>query len=120
MASKHNRYREMEHYMTLALLGAAGLFLLYLICAAFGVVWLKFVLAILAILLSGLCIVYLYLTKELLRHRSRWMSLGFASVILCILVSLAVNYPSPSPFAKEPAPQTNPASTYVQTSTDQL
>lgn len=97
MANKQSRYQEMERFMTYVLIGVGVLFLLYLLCAGFGVVWLKVVLAILAILVSGLCIGYLYLTGELLRVRSRWMSVGFAAVILCLVVSLLLNYPSPNP-----------------------
>ena len=101
MAEKQNRYREMERYMTYALIGESVLFVLYLICAGFGVVWLKIVLGVVGILVALLGGAYLYLTGELLRPRSRWMSAGFAAVLLCLLLSLILNYPSPNP-AKAP------------------
>lgn len=94
---EQRRYRELERYATYALAGEAVVFFLYLLCAGFGVGWLKIFLAVVAILAAGLGIAYLYLIGELLRPRSRWMGTGFAAVIACILVSLLLNYPSPSP-----------------------
>ena len=38
----------------------------------------------------------LYLTGEFKRRRSLWMVTGFAGIVLCILVSLLVNYPAPA------------------------
>jgi len=83
--------------MTYALLADAGLFVMYLLFAGFGISWLKVTLAVIAILISGLCVAYLHMTGELLRPRSRWLVVGFLSVLLCILVSLLLNYPSPDP-----------------------
>ena len=39
--SRDNRYRMLEKYRTYALLGDAGVFVLYLISAGFGIGWLK-------------------------------------------------------------------------------
>lgn len=100
MAKRRNRYKEMERYMTFALIADAALLLLYLIFAGLGVVWLKVILAILAIVLSCLCLVFLFLSKELLRQRSLWMSVGAAAVLVCILFSLILNFPSPNPYKK--------------------
>ena len=97
MTTKRNRYKEMERYMTYALIGDAAVFALYLLFAGLGVVWLKVILAIIAIGTAGLGLAYLYLTQELLRKRSLWMTAGAAAVIICILVSLIANYPSPDP-----------------------
>lgn len=97
MERRRNRYKEMERYMTYILLGDTALFLLYLLVAGFGIAWLKVFISIVVILVSGLCIAYLYLTGELLRYRSRWLSVGFAAIILCLIVSLVLNYPSPDP-----------------------
>ena len=93
MAPKHNRYKEMEQLLTVALIASAVIFVLYLICAIAGILWLKVVTAIFTILfcLAGLAV--LYLTKELLRQRSLWLSTGFLSVLLCIIVSLILNFP---------------------------
>lgn len=90
---RRNRYREMEFNMTRILVVDAGIFLLYLLFAAFNVTFLKWLLAIIAIVGSALCLGFLYLNGELLKKRSRWMSVGFASVILCVLVSLILRFP---------------------------
>lgn len=95
-----SRYQELERYMTYILAGDAGLFVLYLLCAGFGVVWLKIILAIIGIAGSLLGIGYLYMTGELLKPRSLWMGTGFAAVVLCLLFSLILNYPSPNPYRK--------------------
>lgn len=97
MEKKRNRYKEMERYLTYAIIADAVLFVLYLLFAGFGLGWLKIITAVLAIILSVLGVGYLYLTGELLKLRSRWLTFGFAAIALVILVSLLVNYPSPDP-----------------------
>ena len=101
MADKRNRYKQMEWYMTYALVANLGLFLLYLVFSAFAITWLKVILAILVFLISAACLAYLYLSQELLRRRSLWMSAAAAAVLLCLLVSLLCNYPRPNPFKTE-------------------
>jgi hypothetical protein len=95
VAKSKNRYKIIDKYMTYALIADGAIFVLYLLFAGFGVLWGKVLFAILGILVSGLCLGYLYLTQELLRKRSLWMSAGAAAVIICILVSLITNIPSP-------------------------
>ena len=51
--------------------------------------------AILGILISGLVLAYLYMSKELLRRRSIWMTLGAGSVVILTLMSLILNFPAP-------------------------
>lgn len=94
--AKRNRYREMESKMTLILISAAVFFLLYLVCASFGLNVLKIILAIVSIAASALCLVWLYLTGEFKRRRSLWMVTGFVSIIVCLLVSLILKYPYPA------------------------
>ena len=96
MAARKNRYRQFERMVTAVLGGCAGLYIVFLLSAGNGIIWLKALSAIIAILVSLLAIGYLYLTGELLRPRSLWMAAGFASVIICILVSLLCNFPSPN------------------------
>lgn len=96
MASNRIRYRQMERYMTYALIADAALFLFYLLFAGLGVVWLKAITAVLAIVLSAACLAYLYISRELLRRRSLWMTVGAAAVIVCIVISLLLNFPSPN------------------------
>lgn len=85
----------MEKYMTGALIGDALLFIVYLIAAGTGVIWLKILSSIIAIILSVLCLVYLYLTKLLTRPQSLWMTTAAGAVLICILFSLVLNFPSP-------------------------
>ncbi len=89
-----SRYKEMERYMTYTLIGDAVVFLIYLIAAATGVIWLKVITAIIAFLVSGLCLVYLYMSQELMKPRSLWMTTAAGAVILCTFFSLILNYPA--------------------------
>ena len=98
MAGKTSRYKVMERKMSYILLADAALFLLYLIFAWTGVVWLKIITGILAFLLSGGCLAFLYLSQELLKKRSLWMSTAAAAIALCTLVSLVLNYPRPNTY----------------------
>lgn len=100
MERRRSRYKEMERNMTYAILGEAVVFLIYLISAGFGVAWLKVVSAFIAIVGSALCLAYLKMTGELLKIRSRWLTFGFAAILLCVVVSLLVNFPSPNPFSQ--------------------
>jgi len=94
--AKRNRYREMESKMTLILISAAVFFVLYLVCASFGLNVLKYILAIVSIVASALCLVWLYLTGEFTRRRSLWMVTGFICIIACLLVSMILKYPYPA------------------------
>ena len=94
--AKRNRYREMENKMTLVLLSAAVFFILYLVCASAGLAVLKYILAIVSIIASALCLAWLYITGEFKRRRSLWMITGFISIIACLLVSMILKYPFPT------------------------
>ena len=93
MAPKRNRYKELEKVMTTGLIADGVLFLLYLIFAAAGVIWLKVIFSIFTILIALAGLAILYLSQELLRQRSLWLSTGFFSIFLCILVSLILAFP---------------------------
>ena len=95
--SNRRRYKDVERVLTQILLGEVVVFILYLIFAAFGLSVLKVLIAIVTLLLSGLSLAYLYKIGELKKARSRWLVMGFGSIILCTLVSLILNYPSPAP-----------------------
>ncbi len=97
MNNNRKRYAVTEQYITLALIVASLFLVFYLAAAGSGVIWLKILLAIVAILICGLCLAFLYLSKELLKQRSLWMTVAAAAVIICILASLILNYPSPHP-----------------------
>ncbi len=94
--AKRSRYRELEFNMTRILLIDTAVFLLYLLFAGFGVIPMKIITAIVAIIGSLLCLGFLYLCKEFKRRRSHWMILGFAAIAFCTLVSLITNMPSPA------------------------
>lgn len=108
MDNSRKRYQKMEQYMTYALLVDLILFVLFLITAGNGIIWLKVILAIFIIALSGLCLAFLFFTQELLRQRSFWMTVSAAAILVCLLFSLLLNYPSPHKYKNiEPAQQTS-------------
>lgn len=93
--AKRNRYREMESLMTKVLIGDVLFFVLYLIFAANDLGVLKVISAIIAIVVSLLCLVWLYITGEFPRRRSLWLITGFAGIVICTLLSLLLKYPCP-------------------------
>ena len=93
MAQNRNRYKEMENLLTKGLIADGALFVLYLIFAIAGVIWLKVVLAICAMLIALAGLALLYLSKELLKERSLWLSTGFFAVFITLLASLILAFP---------------------------
>ncbi len=93
MAKRNNRYRQLDYIMTRVLAADGVIFLLYLLSAALGWGFLKGLTAIIAIVGSGLCFGYLYLSQEWLKKRSLWMTLGFGAIAICTLVSLICRVP---------------------------
>lgn len=94
--NEYKRYKKNERIWIYGVIADAGIFALYLLMAGLGVVWLKWILAIVAILLSAAGLASLYLTGELRRQRSLYLTAGFGAVIVVILFSLILNYPSPN------------------------
>lgn len=92
-----NRYREMESIMMKVLIGDGLIFFLYMFAASRVGPWsvIKVIAAVLTILISVLCLVWLYLTQEFTRRRSLWMVTACVSILACILVSLCLGYPCP-------------------------
>ena len=95
MANKRSRYQQFEQIMSVILISNAVLFFLYLLVAGLGIIWLKVITAIVAILTSGICLAHLYLSGEFRKQRSLWMTVGFACLIICLVFSLVLNFPSP-------------------------
>ena len=93
MAKRKNRYRQLDYIMTRVLAADAAVFVLYLVSAALGIGWIKWIMAIVAIAGSALCLGFLYMTQEWLKRRSLWMTVGFAAIALCTLVSLLCKVP---------------------------
>lgn len=92
-----NRYREMESIMMKVLIGDGLIFFLYMFAASRVGAWsvIKVICAVLTILISVLCLVWLYLTQEFTRRRSLWMVTASVSILACVLVSLCLGYPCP-------------------------
>ncbi len=89
-----NRYREMENFMTKIILGDVLVFLLYLFCANKGWAVFKVITAIISIFGSVLCVAWLYLTGEFSRRRSLWMVTAFICIVICVVASLLLGYPT--------------------------
>lgn len=94
--NEYKRYKENERIWIYGLVADAAIGVLYLLMAGLGVVWLKWILAIAAILLSAAGLGSLYLTGELRRQRSQYLTVGYGAVVIVILISLILNYPSPN------------------------
>jgi len=98
MAQKPNRYKELERFMTIALCADTVAFILYMIVAGVGIIWLKVILSLLCLGLSGGLLWILYNTRELLKSRSLWITVGAACIAVCLLFSLILNFPSPNKY----------------------
>ena len=92
---KKNSFRKFEGMLTRVILGNLAAFLLMLIFSAFGVGWLKWILAVAVILVSGAGCYLLIAKQEHKKRRSWWMLASFAGMLLCTLVSLIARYPAP-------------------------
>lgn len=92
---QRNTFRKLERMLTHVILGTLAVFLLMLVSAANGIGWLKWLLALTVILVSGLGGVLLILKQEHKRRRSWWMLASFAGLLLCTLVSLISGFPAP-------------------------
>jgi cell division protein FtsW (lipid II flippase) len=95
------RYKDIERFLTQVLLADTAVFVLYLIFAGLGVAAMKVITTILIVLASVACLALLYMTGEMKKARSRWLVLGFGSIVVCLLVSLLLNYPSPAEVVAE-------------------
>lgn len=95
MDKKKSRYKQMEAVVTGVLCLDAILFLAYLFFAGNGMVGLKITAVVLCFLISGAVLYFLFMTRELLRKRSIWMTVAAVCVIICILVSLILRFPAP-------------------------
>ena len=81
--AKRSRYQDLERLLTGLLIASAVDFILFLIFAGTGVIWLKVITAIFAILMPVLCLGLLYMSQELLKQRSLWLTMGFFGIFLC-------------------------------------
>ena len=88
-----NDYKDLDKYMTYTLIGTGIAFVLYLLFALLGIIWLKVVLSILIFLVCAGVLTVLYLSGKISKLRSRWMTLGAACTALCLFVSLITSCP---------------------------
>lgn len=93
--TKKNAFRKFENLMTKVILVTLALFLLMLVAAATGIGWVKWLLAIVTILVSAAGAALLVLKQEHRRRRSWWMLASFIAFLACTLVSLITGYPTP-------------------------
>ncbi len=91
MTSRRNHYQELEKMLKTALLANTAVFVLYLIFA--GIVWLKVIFAIFSLLIPLAGLALLFISRELLRQRSLWLTTGFFSLLVCTVVSLILAFP---------------------------
>lgn len=90
------RYKDIERILTQILVADAAVFLLYMIFAGIGIGVMKVITTIVILVASLGCLALLYMTGEMKKARSRWLVLGFGAIVVCLLVSLILNYPSPA------------------------
>lgn len=91
------RKQEAERTFTTAIFVDAAVFLIYLIAAGNGIIWLKVISAILTMSISILSLYLLYLRQEFMRPDRLWMTVAAASIFICTLFSLILNFPCPYP-----------------------
>lgn len=95
MDKERNRFKELEKAMTVYLVAITVVFILFLIGAGCGILWLKVIFAIITALGCILCLGYLYMTRLLTQPRSLWMTTAAAAILVCLFFSLVLNFPSP-------------------------
>ena len=94
MASR-KRYKELEQMMARILVADVVVFALFALFAGLGVVAMKVICAFVTIIVSAMCLAFLYMTGELKKRRSLWLVVGFIGILACLLVSLICNFPAP-------------------------
>ena len=88
--------KNLPNILTVSRIFLVLIFVLYLVCAGNGWTVFKVITAIITIFGSLLCLGWLYMTGEFPRRRSLWMITAFASIALCALFSLLLNFPCPA------------------------
>ncbi len=92
---RRSKFRQLERSLTMVIIADFVLFALTLAAGGAGIGWLKIIVGVLTILISGLGCTFLVLINEHKRRRSWWMLSAFGSMLACTLVSLITNYPGP-------------------------
>lgn len=92
---RRNSFRQLERNLSYVILADLVLFALTLASGGAGIGWLKVIVGIVTILISGLGCTFLVLINEHKRRRSWWMLTAFGSMLLCTLVALVTGSPAP-------------------------
>ncbi len=93
--NRQSRYQQIEKLVTILILLSFLVFVVFLIASGNAIIWLKVISCIITILLCGLSLTVLYMTKLLIKSRSLWMTCASAGILICLIFSLLLNYPSP-------------------------
>ena len=93
---RRNQFRQLERSLTMVIFADLVLFVLTLAAGGIGIGWLKVIVGLCTIVISGLGATFLVLVNEHKRRRSWWMLSAFGSMLICTLVSLLLNYPCPA------------------------
>ncbi|MBE6975900.1 MAG: hypothetical protein E7439_01720 [Ruminococcaceae bacterium] len=96
MSDRFGNYKDFDRLMSAIIIATTVDFILFLIFAGIGILWLKVITAIVAIGVPVLCLIRLVLSREWLRERSLWLTTGFAAIMVCTIVSLICNFPGPA------------------------
>ena len=92
--TRRKNFRSLEKDLTKVILLDLLLFLLVMALSSIGIGWLKILVGIVTIVLSGLGVLFLALIDELPRSRSRWMVVAFLCLLVCTLMSLITGSPA--------------------------
>ena len=93
---RRNQFRQLERSITMVIFADLILFVLTLAAGGIGIGWLKVLVGLCTLVISGLGTTFLVLVNEHKRRRSWWMLSAFGSMLICTLVSLLLNYPCPA------------------------
>ncbi len=91
----HRSFKQLEQKLTYAVFVDLALFVFTLIAAGKGILWLKILLGLLTIALSGAGCAFLVMINEHHRSRSLWILTAFGALLACTVVSFITGYPAP-------------------------
>lgn len=93
---RRNQFKQLERSLTMVIFADLVLFLLTLAAGGAGIGWLKVIVGLVTVLISGLGCTFLVLIREHKRRRSWWMLAAFGGMFVCTLVALFTGYPFPA------------------------
>ena len=93
---RRNQFKQLERSLTMVIFADLVLFLLTLAAGGVGIGWLKVIVGLVTVLISGLGCTFLVLINEHRRRRSWWMLSAFGALLVCTLVALITGYPFPA------------------------